>query len=883
VIAAPDRRPARLPFLELATVTLRLSLCLSLLLALAGCPTEEPVPDPTPTPSPALAIEGAHAVAVGDQLQLSVSTLDGTDAGYLWSSSDDAIATVDAAGRVGGVAPGEASITAVGEDTGASAEHPVVVTAVPVDVAVTVSVSGAFYLQVGQSADLVAATINGADSSYAWSVDDDSVATVDGDGRLAGVRPGAVTVTATGADSGASGSLGVVVATVVPHQDEWAGSAHATVDAEAFRHWDDQGVIPTACARCHSTPGYRDYLGADGSEPGVVDAEVPIGTTVECEACHNDVALTLDTVTFPSGAVVDGLGAEARCMTCHQGRSSGDSVDDAIALAAPPDDDTVSSDLGFINIHYYAAGATLMAGLARGGYQYADHTYDVRFRHVARADTCVECHSPHTLQVQLETCAQCHEGVTAVEDLRDVRMMASASVDFDGDGDLDEGIYHELEGVRAAALAAVQAYAAEAGAPICYDGASYPYYFADTDGDGACDADEATFGNAYAAWTARLLRGAYNVQVASKDPGAFAHNAKYIIELLYDSAMDLNGALAAPADLSAMRRNDPGHFNGSGEPARHWDGDEDVSASCARCHGGAEGFRFYLEHGVGAEVLEQGNGLDCETCHDTFADVDDPADAYAVVEVDDFALSDGSRFSQPDASSNLCATCHSGRKVGADVDASIASSNLRFQNVHYLPAGGVILGGEGHLGYEYGVNDYAGRKEGHFGGDGCVDCHDPLVTLHSFDVGESFDAGNCLPCHFQTGTIADFRAPSRTDDYDGDGDATEPMAAELETMAAAVLAAMHDAVGLCYDAHAYPYFFAGGDTDGACLPGEAVSSNGFSAWTAATLKASYNYQVYSKDPGAWAHNFDYLAQLLYDSLEDLGGDPAGAGWLRPTP
>jgi len=73
-----------------------------------------------------------------------------------------------------------------------------------------------------------------------------------------------------------------------------------------------------------------------------------------------------------------------------------------------------------------------------------------------------------------------------------------------------------------------------------------------------------------------------------------------------------------PADITSLSRNDPGHFNGSGEPARHWDEDEEVSASCARCHGASEGFRFYLQHGVGSEVLEQGNGLDCATCHDTF-------------------------------------------------------------------------------------------------------------------------------------------------------------------------------------------------------------------------------------------------------------------------
>ena len=46
----------------------------------------------------------------------------------------------------------------------------------------------------------------------------------------------------------------------------------------------------------------------------------------------------------------------------------------------------------------------------------------------------------------------------------------------------------------------------------------------------------------------QLLRGAYNYQWASKDPGSFAHNGQYIIQTLYDSIEDMGG------DVSAMTR-----------------------------------------------------------------------------------------------------------------------------------------------------------------------------------------------------------------------------------------------------------------------------------------------------------------------------------------
>ena len=42
------------------------------------------------------------------------------------------------------------------------------------------------------------------------------------------------------------------------------------------------------------------------------------------------------------------------------------------------------------------------------------------------------------------------------------------------------------------------------------------------------------------------------------------------------------------------------------------------------------------------------------------------------------------------------------------------------------------------------------------------------------------------------------------------------------------------------------------------------------AWTPRLLRAAYNYQYIQKDPGVFAHNPMYAAQVLYDALEDLG-------------
>src|SRR4030042_830485 len=117
-------------------------------------------------------------------------------------------------------------------------------------------------------------------------------------------------------------------------------------------------------------------------------------------------------------------------------------------------------------------------------------------------------------------------------------------------------------------MQAVQSYGKEvAGAPVAYDPAAYPYFLNDTNDNGTVDAEEASAESAgYASWTGRLLKAAYNYQLSVKDPGAFAHNAKYIIELLYDSTADLNTVLSTPVDLAAAHRTDAGHFAASEEP-----------------------------------------------------------------------------------------------------------------------------------------------------------------------------------------------------------------------------------------------------------------------------------------------------------------------------
>ncbi|NLF02890.1 MAG: hypothetical protein GX601_18155, partial [Anaerolineales bacterium] len=53
---------------------------------------------------------------------------------------------------------------------------------------------------------------------------------------------------------------------------KWSRSTHSDSSATAFTNWDedDPPAIPVGCAKCHSTYGFLDFLGEDGTEAGVV-------------------------------------------------------------------------------------------------------------------------------------------------------------------------------------------------------------------------------------------------------------------------------------------------------------------------------------------------------------------------------------------------------------------------------------------------------------------------------------------------------------------------------------------------------------------------------------------------------------------------------------
>jgi len=672
-------------------------------------------------------------------------------------------------------------------------------------------------------------------------------------------------------------------AVTVPNLDDWKGSKHNALDTEPFKHWSNDASkfeVPTTCAKCHTSAGYQDYLGLDGSEANKVDAAVSVkdgNPGIQCVTCHNAKTIAKTTVIFPSGVEIT-AGDDVRCMECHQGRESKVSVDAQIAqfkatdtpdaVVAPiKDDKGADVNFGFRNVHYFAAAATLYGSMTHGGYEYDGMTYDAKNTHVEGYAVCTGCHNPHTLKVKIEQCAKCHENVATADDLKNIRMVASAK-DYDGDGNVTEGMFYEIQGLQEKLMAEIQKYAKDkGGAEIKYDGATYPYFLG---------AD----GKAYPKWTPRLLKAAYNYQVSIKDPGAFAHGNKYIVQLLYDSIKDLGG------DVSKLARTDAGHFAGDTMPFRDWDLTADgkpnyiVPFACVKCHT-AQGLPTFLKNGgttvvtstgatstTGVASLPSSNGYLCTTCHVdqaggdrlSVASVTFPSGATVSLGGKD---ADG-KFVADD--SNLCISCHQGRESttsvnnalkGKDIDK--VDAKISFKNIHYFAAGATLFGNDVKGAYQYDGKEYVGQNM-HADAKGksnkCKDCHDVHALQPKFDV--------CQTCH-DTKDPTTIRGETSTTDYDGDGNVTEGIKGEIDTLAAALYAeiqtyAEKKAGGkIEYKSTTYPYFFG-------------ADGKNYATWTPRLLKAAFDYQYSQKDPGVYVHNPKYIMQILIDAIQDLGGD-----------
>jgi hypothetical protein len=508
--------------------------------------------------------------------------------------------------------------------------------------------------------------------------------------------------------------------------------------------------------------------------------------------------------------------------------------------------------------------------------------------------------------------------------------------------------------MRGILLKAIQDYTVVAfNKKIAYNEAAYPYWFLDTNGDGTADATESVSANKFPNWSARLLRAAYNFQFALKDPGSYAHNGKYIVEILYDSIADMN-AKTPVAGFANLVRNDSNHFDGNTEPYTDWDEDKIaftgtppvavpqgtttgtdhlVSNSCARCHS-VDGFKFVVDNNLDPTVSQQRvNGMNCESCHEDGANFsplggNKPARRYVASVTFPFAsyptatsgtpatiipstqaqisavtIYNGAKGTAAADDSFICMTCHRARESKLTIDASdptglTATFTLSSKNTHYLAAGATLYGSKAAVAYQYTGKTYVQRWDHDLGyttpyavNSGvpvsaaakaqCTYCHMENGS-HQFEVELN---ATCTGCHSNASSIATLTPAFRAEDnYDNDP-TTKPQAEFAVFQArlllsiqnyckAAKTAGVSGAEWVGYDGSINAYWFKDTDHSGDLSAAEKVSSNA-PKWDSKSYRAAFNYNFSVKEPGAWAHNPKYMLQIMYDAIQDLGGDVTG--------
>lgn len=133
-----------------------------------------------------------------ETLTVEVSPADAEDKSVMWTSSNDAVATVNG-GIVTAIGEGNATITVETSDGGFTATCSVIVEPVPVDVTSVVLNETTVNLKVDDTKQLTATITpsNATDKTVTWSSSSDAIATVDANGLVTGVSTGTATITAT--------------------------------------------------------------------------------------------------------------------------------------------------------------------------------------------------------------------------------------------------------------------------------------------------------------------------------------------------------------------------------------------------------------------------------------------------------------------------------------------------------------------------------------------------------------------------------------------------------------------------------------------------------------------------------------------------------------
>ena len=129
------------------------------------------------------------------QLTATIEPDDATDKELIWTTSDPSIATVDSNGKVTGIKEGKATITVKTKDGKVVATCEVTVE--PIQASKIILDNNTMTLKEKDTGQLTATIVpdNTTDKELIWTTSDPSIATVDSNGKVTGIKEGKATIT----------------------------------------------------------------------------------------------------------------------------------------------------------------------------------------------------------------------------------------------------------------------------------------------------------------------------------------------------------------------------------------------------------------------------------------------------------------------------------------------------------------------------------------------------------------------------------------------------------------------------------------------------------------------------------------------------------------
>jgi hypothetical protein len=325
-------------------------------------------------------------------------------------------------------------------------------------------------------------------------------------------------------DNKDSGSVGLKLA-------EWNNSLHARATRTP------SGANRQNCVRCHTAPGFKNFIEHAGSTTPYVTNTVYEAIT--CAACHDPhdathphQLRTANTYTLPEGTTVTNVGFGALCMTCHHSRNgeanqnienyklgkptwaggssfgvhdstAGDMVEGVNAITygkvIPSGSHSAVIPNVCVGCHMQPVAPTHPAFTKAGG-----HTYSMSYNAVNGSvtnkvdlvDVCIKCHGP-------------------------IEGFNFARKDYDGDGVID-GVQTEVQHLldNLSRLLPSSTYRADGN------------YLA----DGLVKSPSVKTN-----WPTKFLQAAWNWQFVNVEGSRGVHNAPYAVGVLKASIADLTG------------------------------------------------------------------------------------------------------------------------------------------------------------------------------------------------------------------------------------------------------------------------------------------------------------------------------------------------------